>query len=100
MSFLLTVSFEHGHFVRRLFERFRYLLRKWNGFLHRDDSMSSSTECFLRFFLWYFFGDMIFQRLEAIFCLLDQMLNPAKNRVRARSEMASSRFWKPSSLRR
>src|SRR6185295_15075454 len=84
MSLLLAVSFEHGHFVRRLFDKFRYLLRKWNGFLHLDDSMSSSTVRFLCFFLRHFFGDMIFRRRDAILCLLDQMLNPAKNRVRAR----------------
>ena len=61
MSLLLAVSFEHGHFVRRLFDKFRYLLRKWNGFLHLDDSMSSSTVRFLCFFLRHFFGDMIFR---------------------------------------
>ena len=34
MSFVSFGALEQGHLVSRLFERFRCLRRKWNGFLH------------------------------------------------------------------
>ena len=69
ISFLMGGSFEHGHLVWRCFERFRCLFRKWNGFLHFDDTMSSSISCLFLFFFLRFFAVMSFQKREAIFCL-------------------------------
>src|SRR6266567_4694847 len=98
MSFVSFGALEQGHLVSRLFDRLRYLRRKWNGFLHLVIWCAVLSLFFFFPLLLFkpitfrFSGAISFQNREASFCLRFQMRNPAKNRVRLRSRMASSRF--------